>query len=146
MKYFNRFLFVVLLLGLLSACATQQYYANAVHSWQGASQEQVYRVWGYPNRIQRLPNGHKLLVYKEEERGRNPIYSTPATTSVQTKADGTTDVYTTAGSISGGGSYVYKCTTWFELNRKGQVVNTSFRGNNCVATKGFMLKHVYQGF
>ncbi len=146
MKRLNRLFLITLLLSLLSACATQQYYANAVHSWQGASQEEVYRVWGYPKRIQRLPNGHKVLVYHEEERGRNPIYSTPATTSVQTKSDGTTNVYTTAGSISGGGSYDYKCTTWFELNHKGQVVNTNFRGNNCVATKDFMLRHIYQGF
>lgn len=146
MKKLNQFLIIALCLSLLSACATQQYYSNAVHSWQGASQEQVYRVWGYPNQVQRLPNGHKVLVYHEEERGRNPIFSTPATTSVETKSDGTTRVYTTGGSISGGGSYDYRCTTWFEIDHKGRVVNTSFRGNNCVATKDFMLAHVYRGF
>ena len=135
MKNLSKILLIALLLGLLSACATQQYYANAVHSWQGASQEEVYRVWGYPNRVQRLPNGHKVLVYHEEERGRNPIYATPATTSVETKANGATKVYATGGSIAGDGSYDYRCTTWLEINHKGRVVNTSFRGNNCVATK-----------
>ena len=146
MEKLARFLLLSLLVALLSACATQQYYSNAVNSWVGADQEQVYRTWGYPDKIQRLPNGHKVLRYHDEEHGRDPIYSTPASTSVQTKSDGSTHIYTTGGSISGGGTFDYKCTTWFEIDRKGRVVNTSFRGNNCVATKNFMLAHTYQGF
>ena len=133
-------------MSLLSACASQQYYANSVASWSGATQEQVYRVWGYPQRIQRLPNGHRVLVYREEEKGRNPIFSTPASTTVATTPHGATRVFTTSGSVSGGGTYDYKCTTWFEINHQGQVVNTHLSGNNCLATKNFMLAHTYRGF
>jgi len=146
MQKLNRFLLLSITISLLSACATQQYYANAVTSWEGSNQEQVYHIWGYPNKIQHLPNGHKVLVYHEEDKGRNPIYSTPASTSVETKSGGQTKVVTTGSSISGGGTYDYKCTTWFEIDHKGRVVNTSFRGNNCVATKNFMMTHTYQGF
>lgn len=137
-------LFLLPLLFLVS-CATEQYYANAVNSWQGAPQEAVYRVWGYPNRVKTLPSGHKLLVYRSEMRGRDPVYSTPGTTSVTTGRHGRTSVTTTEGTVSGGGTYDYKCMTWFELNKRGRVVNTSFRGNNCVATKQFMMTHVYNG-
>jgi len=145
MQQLTRFLSLGIVMSLLAACATQQYYANTVTSWNGADQEQVYQTWGYPNRIQRLPNGHRVLVYHQEERGRNPVFSTPASTSVETTPGGATRVFTTGGSISGGGTYDYKCTTWFELNRKGRVINTTFKGNNCVATKNFMLAHIYRG-
>lgn len=130
---------------LLVGCATEQYYANAVNSWQGAPQEAVYHVWGYPNRTNKLPNGHQVLVYRSVMKGRDPIYSTPGSTSVVTNPNGRTRVTTTESTLSGGGTYDYECRTWFELNRKGRVVNTSFRGNNCVATKQFMMMHLYNG-
>jgi hypothetical protein len=131
---------------LLASCATQQYYAATINTWQGANQEQVYRTWGYPNKIRKLPNGNKLLIYREREQGSEPVFAIPGTTTVEQGRRGHTRVVTTQGTISGGGSYDLRCTTWFELNKKGRVVNTSFRGNNCVATKQFMMNHTYQGF
>lgn len=130
---------------LLAACATQQYYGAAVNSWQGANQEAIYHVWGYPNQIKRLPNGHQLLVYHFRERGRNPVYHTPGSTRVVQNKEGATQVMTTGPSVSGGGTYDLRCTTWFELGSNGRVTNTSFRGNDCVATKNFMMMHTYQG-
>ena len=138
---------LALLIGavMLQSCATQQYYAMAVNSWQGANQEDVYRVWGYPDKVRKLPNGHKVLLYRDEVKGRDPVYSTPgSTTIVQHK--GHTKVVTTAATVSGGGTYDYKCVTGFEINNKGQVVNASFRGNNCLATKEYMQTHFYRGF
>ena len=138
-------LFALTVAGFLTACATQQNYATAVYSWQGAPQESVYRTWGYPDRVETLPNGHKVLVYREHEQGREPIVSTPATSSVSTNPDGTTNVFTQGGTISGGGYYDYQCSTWFELGDNGNVSNTSFRGNNCLATQSFMTAHMYNG-
>ncbi len=129
----------------LSACATQENYAQAVQSWQGADQNAVYRVWGYPTKVETLPNGHKVLVYQEIVHGQNPVYSTPSTTSVTTSPNGASQVNIVSGTISGGNSYYYECTTWFELDKRGQVLNTNFRGNNCVASKKFINTHSYQG-
>ena len=130
---------------LLTGCATQQYYAGAVNSWQGANQEEVYRVWGYPTRVNKLPNGHKVLVYQYKERVNQPVYSTPGSTTI-IEGRRRTQVITQGPTYSGGGSYVMRCTTWFELGKHGRVVNTSFRGNDCVATKQFMMMHTYQGY
>lgn len=129
----------------LAACATQQYYAGAVNSWQGAKQEELYRVWGYPTRVNKLPNGHKVLVYRERQRVQEPVYSNPGTTTV-IQHRRRTEVITTNPTYSGGGSYVLACTTWFEIGKHGRIVNTSYRGNDCVATKEFMMTHTYQGY
>lgn len=145
MKNTLKFLLLAASLLLLASCATQQYYAAAVDTWQGASQEQVYRTWGYPKKVRKMPNGNKLLVYSDHEHGREPVYTTPGTTTVVQGRHGRTRVVTTDSTISGGGTYNLRCTTWFEINPKGHVVNTSFRGNNCVATKQFMMAHTYQG-
>lgn len=186
-----RLILLIPLLGILSACetqlsgldklfddATKQNYANLVNSWQDANEEEVYHVWGYPNKVMDLPNKHKVLVYHEEESGFNPIHSTPSITRVAANADGnaqlsnkqeeksrlfdpitkitrthvetdassSTQVVSYGGTISGGGSYDYQCTTWFELNKKSRVVNTSFAGNHCIATKASMRRYSYKGF
>jgi hypothetical protein len=128
---------------LFAGCATQDNYSTAVNSWRGASQESVYRAWGYPDKIETLPNRHKLLVYRDVVRGQHPIYSTPQTTSVVTSPSGVTQINTTSATLSGGGSYFLECTTWFELDDSGNVYSVSFRGDNCVATRSFMLAHSY---
>lgn len=128
----------------LQSCATQQYYANAVHSWYGANQNYVYRVWGYPDKIRKLPNGHKVLMYRDIEKGRTPVYTTPGTRTV-VRERGRKRVIETGPTVSGGEEYTNKCITGFEINRKGRVVNASFRGNNCIATQQFMQQHIYRG-
>jgi hypothetical protein len=125
----------------IMSCATEQNYALAVHSWRGGTENDLYRVWGYPNRVEKLPNGHNLLVYKQVERGTNPVYSNPGSTTVQTGPNGQTYVNTTPATVSGGGSYNYNCTTWFELDNTGTIIGTNFRGNNCVANQSFIRQY-----
>ncbi len=122
---------------LLASCANEQNYAATVHSWQGAHERQLFNIWGYPNRIQKLDSGNKLLVYRTITKGTYPVTSTPGYTSVTTSG-GQTSVTQTSSTTMGGGSYDFRCTTWFEVNGAGRVVNTSFRGNDCVATDSFM--------
>jgi hypothetical protein len=136
-----RTIILLALCTLMLGCANQQNYAQAVNSWQGAAQNNLYRVWGYPDRIEKLPNGHNLLVYKQVERGTNPVYTNPGSTTVQTSANGQTYVNTTPATISGGGTYNYNCTTWFELDKTGTIIGTNFRGNNCVANQSFIRQY-----
>jgi hypothetical protein len=128
---------IVVGVGLLSACANEENYAVAVRSWQGASERQLFNIWGYPNRIQKLDNGHKLLVYRTVNKGTYPTTTTPGYTSVDSSG-GHTTVTQSGGTTMGGGSYDFRCLTWFEVNRNGRVTNTSFRGNGCVASDSFM--------
>ena len=109
-----------------------------MHSWQGAQDKQLFSMWGYPNKIQRLDNQHKLLIYRTVSKGTYPTTTTPGYTSVTTSGGGQTTVTSTSGSTMGGGSYDFRCTTWFEINRSGQIINTSFRGNGCTATDSFV--------
>ena len=130
----------VMLVTFLSGCASQQNYAAAVRGWQGAGEKQLFNIWGYPNQIQKLDNGHRLLVYRTVNKGTYPTVTTPGYTAVDT-AGGRTSVTSTSSMTTGGGSYNFRCTTWFEVNRQGRVVNTSFRGNGCEATDAFVRSH-----
>lgn len=122
---------------LLVACASEENYSVAVRSWQGASEHQLFGVWGYPNRIQKLDRGRKLLIYRTVDKGTYPITSTPGYSTVETSG-GRTTVTQTSSTTMGGGSYDFRCTTWFEVNSAGRVTNTSFRGNGCTASDSFM--------
>ncbi|PHQ81455.1 MAG: hypothetical protein COB66_02175 [Coxiella sp. (in: Bacteria)] len=136
MRRLSLSLLIISSTSLLVACANEQNYAVAVRSWQGASERQLFNVWGYPDKIQRM-SGRKLLVYRTVDKGSYPTYSTPGYTSVSTSG-GATTVNTTSPTSGGGGDYDFRCTTWFEINKSGRIANTSFRGNGCVATDSFL--------
>ena len=127
----------------LAACATENNYSLAVRSWQGANENQLFHIWGYPDSIQRLPNGQRLLVYRSNDKGRNPMFTTPGNTVVSTSG-GASTISSSPTVVSGGGTYHYYCTTWFAVNKAGRVVNTSFRGNNCIASSAFVQRQSNQ--
>ena len=127
----------------VAACATQQNYQIALNSWRGASINDLVKVWGYPAKRSKAPDGNALYIYSSHEHGRNPVYRTGGTTTV-TKNGDNIQVTNTPMVTSGGGTYDYRCTTWFEVNKKNIIVNTSFRGNNCVGTDDFLRTHRYQ--
>lgn len=122
---------------LLTACVSMQNYSDVVHSWRGASINELMNVWGYPNRIERLPGGHRLYIYRDANRGRYPVYTTPSHSTMTTR-NGRTVATHVPTTTSGGGIYDLRCTTWFETNRRHRIVGISFRGNDCVATKKFV--------
>lgn len=128
----------------LSGCATVQNYRVAVQSWHGATSAELFRIWGYPNQIRRLPDRNTLYVYRYEDRGRAPVFTTPGYTSVTTR-EGNTVVTHVPTTVSGGETYNYHCTTWFEVNRKNRIIGTSFRGNSCTATEQAMRTNARPG-
>ena len=137
MKLPIKFIPGVVVLCLLAGCATQQNYALAVASWRGARVAQLQQVWGYPNRIMKIRSGHKLYVYRTHIHGRTPVITMPGYTSVSS-SNNTTTIYQSSPTISGGESYDLSCTTWFEINTRGVVVNSRFRGNDCTGTQNFL--------
>lgn len=143
LKSYRKPLLVILPL-LLAACATNQNYMLALRSWQGASINELVRVWGYPTKRGKAPDGNVLYIYHSQDKGRNPIYRTGGTTTITQKKHHEVKVTTTSPVYQGGGTYDYECTTWFEVNKKNIIVNTSARGNNCVGTDDFLKTHRYQ--
>lgn len=128
---------------LVASCATQQYYATTVNSWQGMSQQQLFQAWGYPSRQMQLQNGHTVYVYN----------SRTITNPQQTYISGTTDVqqsggqtYVTRTHSSNQASQIARCTTWFEADKTGTIVGTSFNGDGCVASAKFSKQYAAQGF
>ena len=127
----SRILLAIALTMSLTACGTVQNYNAAVTSWKNASANQLYTVWGYPNTIKKLPNGNQLLTYVTVDRVKSP-------TVISQNEEKTHTV------ITGGDVTVYRCTTWFEVNRQQTIVNATFKGNNCLATKAFLNQHLNQ--
>ena len=125
----GRILLAIALTMSLTACGTVQNYNAAVTSWKNASANQLYTVWGYPNTIKKLPNGNQLLTYVTVDRVKSP-------TVISQNEEKTHTV------ITGGDVTVYRCTTWFEVNRQQTIVNATFKGNNCLATKAFLNQHL----
>lgn len=139
----RRLTVVLASMALLGGCASVQNYASAVRSWQGSTSSTLFRVWGYPDRISTLPNGHRLYFYRQRQRGSYPQFVNPGFTSVAS-TNGRTVVTSSPTTISGGGTYDVQCKTWFEVNKQGKVINTSFRGDGCVATNEFVSRHKYR--
>lgn len=138
-----RLMLVFLFVLILTACATAQNYQMALSSWQGASMNQLVRVWGYPNRESRAPDGNRLYVYHFEQKGHTPIMQSGGGTSVVQQGNNVS-VSTSPTIVSGGGTYDLNCLTWVEVNHRGIIVNTAFRGNNCVATQDFLESHRFR--
>lgn len=134
-----RLCFLAILVALLASCATTQNFATAVQSWNGAKQDMLYRVWGYPVKTRKLNNGHSLLMYRRDIRGTTPTTVTPATRTVTRDGWGNKQITETPAIVTGGEAYKIHCFTYFEVNTRGIIVNTSFRGQACTATKDFML-------
>ena len=129
-------LFPLLFVLLLSGCATENYYAKTIHSWKGSSTKHLFNRWGYPNKIAALPNKHRLLMYKKLVRATYPAYLTPGFTGGATQR-GTTVMTPVSRELNGGNNHGFHCSIWFETNRNNRIVNTSFHGNHCIASKEF---------
>ena len=131
------FLPLALFMLLFAGCAAENYYAQAVYSWKGATTKALFQRWGYPDRIARLPSGHRLLMYRKISPPKYPPHVTPGFAGGTTQK-GTVEMARTSRELSGGRHQKYKCTAWFEVNKKERIVVTSYRGNHCVASKEFL--------
>lgn len=119
---------------LLTSCATTEQYKKNLNSWHGKNIDKFISHWGFPNKTMKMPNGNNVYIYSMDNVTHFPQYQTGGYTTVKT-AGSTTTITQVPSVLTGGGTYRYKCITWVEFNKKGVIVNTSFRGNACVAQK-----------
>lgn len=123
---------MVISCSVLAGCATSAKYRALLSQWQGQSIDAFTKVWGYPNRQMKAPNGNTVYVYQYRNTTTFPQTTIPGYTRVQ-NSGGNTTVMTVPTYSSGGGTYHYNCTTWVEIDKQHKIVQTSFRGNDCVA-------------
>jgi len=121
---------------LLVGCASKNYYAKTVRSWDGATMHALFRRWGNPNSTAHLSRGHRLLIYRRVKRHRFPLFYAPGHAGA-TVQGGRVVATRVPATVIGGGSYDVACTTWFEVDGKSRIVGTNFYGGNCIASKTF---------
>lgn len=125
-KAFISLIFVLVLTG----CVTTANYQQTLNQWYGAQIQDLINVWGYPDSSLKLPNGDTVYMYVHKQLYTSPMYPTPMFTPVGVPIY-SGGFYNTVGTQT----VSLYCRTWFEVNKKGVIVNTQFEGNNCVANR-----------
>ena len=106
---------------VLSGCASVENYEKICNSWLGENINHLTQKWGYPKGELIAPNGNKVYVYH---------YSRNVNMPVMTNVYGT---YNGFNAMSyGGNSMTFYCTTYFEVDQSGTIVNWRIEGNDCV--------------
>lgn len=121
---------------LLTGCGGAGHYASAVHSWQGAPRTALVHDWGHPNSVSELSNGNVLYTYRVVEH--EPIvktYSPAPYGFVRLSPQNNNTVVLSHPAVVTHHQESFWCETSFEINKRNVIVNTHYKGNNCVATK-----------
>ena len=123
----------VLILLILSGCATTAKYRAMLDQWRGHSINDFTKMWGYPNKTIKLDNNQTAYLYSDKQIVSTPVTQMPTNITTVQNGDRTT-VASTPGAIIGGQTYSLSCTTWVIFDNKSKIItDTTFRGNNCVA-------------
>ena len=119
-------LYVLIIALLVSACATEGKYKNALNTWLGSSEISLIQAWGPPQQSYET-NGHKFLVYSSSSNmflpGTSPTY--------QTTLIGNT-AYTNSYGGTPAVNVALSCVTTFEIVNE-TITNWRYQGNNCVS-------------
>jgi hypothetical protein len=120
----------------LTGCATVANYRSATHSWVGGKARKLVRTspWGYPDYKEKLADGNSLYIYNHHRNMYIPPITIPGETHVDQTQPGVTVVTQTPSTTTPGFVEHYRCKTWFEINRQGNIVGTNFKGNDCALT------------
>lgn len=133
-RYLIKYLNITVLASLLIAgCATTAKYRTILTQWQGQPIDRFVKMWGYPDRTMLLDNNQTAYIYSSREIVSTPMTQMPTNITTVNNGDKTT-VISSPGAIIGGQTYSLSCVTWIIFdNTSKKIINTSFRGNNCVA-------------
>ena len=110
---------LVVVLLLLTACATTANYEIKLRSWVGKHADQLVMSWGAPDSVYALTSGETILKYSRQgQKNQYQFVSVGGQTS-----------YVPAGSKS------LNCETEFKVSSNGIINAWKYRGNNCKAYK-----------
>ncbi|MDQ8039371.1 MAG: hypothetical protein REH83_03085 [Rickettsiella sp.] len=110
---------------LLGACSSTAAYQQQMQQWHGKNIQVLQRSWGQPNSAIKLANGHRLYQYTRKNFYTIPE---PRRQSINNTVFASYDEPWLSNQ-----TMVRYCRTTFETNSKGDIVHTSFKGNNCLA-------------
>ena len=116
----------VLLLLVLTGCATTANYEKNLASWVGASELDLVRNWGPPQQIYEA-GGRKFLLYTNERS----VFIPGTAPSYTTNVIGNT-AYTRRVGGSSAQHVNLSCQTTFELENE-RIVSWRWQGNSCKA-------------
>ena len=117
---------LVMLILLVSGCATTAKYHAILETWVNRDINQLIEEWGYPHNSLKLPNGNTVYIYGSADR-----YITPVQTFTTFHAVG--DKLYADTMVMGGQSYTYWCRTFFEVNSENLIIKWRTEGNSCVS-------------
>jgi hypothetical protein len=115
----------------LAACATANYYSQALNSWQGTHIEDLIRTWGVPDRMINMPDGTTYYVYTSESYQSTPPTLTPGYATYTNSAG--KPVMSTIMFPTPPTTFLLQCTTWFQVNNQHVIVSAHAKGNYCFA-------------
>lgn len=127
---------------LITACATEAGYEEALDKWVGHHVDHLVEKWGPPHRAHTLTGGGQVLAYEKNRKTQlgGYTYTTPET-SYQS---GTTWSHSGGYGSYSGSSTTYttqttpvydldlRCVTTFTVNAEGIVTKWGTQGNNCI--------------
>ena len=132
-------IFLISLIGGLFACSNSENYSKAMNSWNGASERALFEKWGAPQETTKLPNGNTLYLYRVALRESAPVMYSPTYSRVSAQP-GNSAILSQPLVRRNADRQTFWCDTWFEVNSVGMIVTTSYKGNNCVASKSYLRK------
>lgn len=107
-----RFLFLIISVGFLTACATTAKYEAVLNTWVGSSESDLVSKWGIPSSTYPLGDG-KMLMYQHN--------------------GGTVSTAQPIGNMYFVNSTSYWCKTTFTIDGLGIIQNWRWEGNACKA-------------
>ena len=133
-----RFIFALLAMGFLGACATTGKYEAKLQSWIGSSADSLVASWGYPTQTTTAPSGNKLLVYSRGQSVTMPVYQSPyeaqeTATNSYNQYNNTVQETRYRRPAQQPQTINLSCTTFFEVDSSNNVVRWSWQGNNCTS-------------
>jgi hypothetical protein len=123
----KRYISLILFL-FISACTTTSAYRHQLCQWQGKNIRVLASRWGQPDAAIKLANGHVLYQYTQKT-----FYTIPGPNNrpFHTNNGSLFSSYHEPWLRNNNQTLVRYCRTTFETNKKGDIIHTSFSGNNC---------------
>lgn len=110
----------------LAGCATREKYENYLQGWIGANISTVITAWGYPSGSLEDPTSGNL-VYVWDRQSSYTSAPTYQTSVIMGRHGGG---YATTFGFPGQ-TYVYRCQTYFEVDKNKNILKWRTQGNDC---------------
>ena len=121
----KKFVIIFAIFFFVSCVAPSQRRVERMDSWKGQNVNNLINSeWGYPDETKKAPNGNKLLIYyKVETRLKSKTVYKPQYSKQGALKKGTMESvdYTVEEH----------CSTFFEVDDSGKIVNVRWRGDGC---------------